>query len=148
MNRIRIVEAPPSVEDYNRIRAAVGWGALEPSQIETALANSRYAVCAYIDDEIAGCARIVGDGAMFFYIQDMMILPEFQRGGVGSELMQYIGAHLERTAPQNSFIGLMAARDAAPFYEKHGIPKRLENSPGMGAWKNDRWPGPTFVGQQ
>ncbi len=142
-HNLTIIESAPDVADYNLIRAAIGWGALDPQQVAQALANSLFNVHAQVDGRTVGCARVVGDGAMFFYIQDMMILPEFQRQGIATRLMALLITFFERSAPNHSFIGLMAARGRAGFYEKHGIPLRPSDGPGMGSWKTEEWPGPT-----
>jgi len=41
--------------------------------IEKALPNSLYFVCAVSDGEIIGMARIIGDGGIAYYIQDVII---------------------------------------------------------------------------
>ena len=65
-----------SVEDYNRIREAVGWKALDKKQAETGLKNSVFLTAAWDDGKPVGMARIVGDGGYMYLIADVMIYPE------------------------------------------------------------------------
>ena len=126
-----LLEMLPSLSDYRRLRAAVGWSELSPEAMEEGLENSLYAVCVCRDEEIVGCGRVVGDGAVYFYIQDVIVLPEHQGQGLGARIMDRIMAYLDGHAHQNSFIALMAAKDAAGFYERYGFARRPPDRPGM-----------------
>ena len=46
-----------------------------------ALKNSLYVVAAYADDRIVGMGRIVGDGAVICYIQDIIGTFGLPKGG-------------------------------------------------------------------
>lgn len=37
--------------------------------------------------ELLGMARVIGDGGLFYYIQDVIFIPEYQRQGIGTQLM-------------------------------------------------------------
>jgi len=39
---------------------------------------------------VIGMARVVGDGAMFFYIQDVVVTPAHQGRGVGTLLLERV----------------------------------------------------------
>ena len=75
--------------------------------------------------------RVIGDGAIYFYIQDVIVLPEFQKFGLGKLIMNQIEAYLNKNAPHNAFIGLMAADGVQKFYEKFGYRQRPGGRPGM-----------------
>jgi GNAT superfamily N-acetyltransferase len=60
--------------------------------------------------------RVVGDGGIYFYVQDVIVVPEWQRRGIGSEIMNAIMAFVGSNASPGAFVGLMAARGAAQFY--------------------------------
>ena len=34
--------------------------------------------------------RLVGDGAMYWYLQEIIILPQFQRKGIGTMIVNYL----------------------------------------------------------
>ncbi len=132
MQNCVIVEQLPDAQDYNRLREAVGWGSYEEAVIVRSLPNTLYCVCACVGEQVVGMARIIGDGGMVYYIQDVIVLPAYQRQGIGTQmmdrLMAYIGAHASR----NTIIGLMAAKDKEPFYEKYGFVRRPNERMGAG----------------
>ena len=126
-----LVERPPTVEEYQRLREAVGWDSVDAEATETGLRNALFSVCVIHKDEIIGCGRVVGDGGIYFYIQDIIVLPEFQGRGLGRCIMDVVMGHLTSHAHPNAFIGLMAAKGVAGFYEKYGFAERPPGRPGM-----------------
>jgi ribosomal protein S18 acetylase RimI-like enzyme len=85
----------------------------------------------YRDQELVGYGRIVGDGSVYFYIQDIIVLPEHRGQGLGHGIMSRVMAYLAEHAYPDSFIGLMAAQGAAGFYERYGFAERPPDRPGM-----------------
>ena len=79
--------------------------------------------------EIVGMGRIVGDGGTVFHVCDMAVLPDYQRMGGGSLIMSEIMSFIEREAPPDSYVNLMA--DVDGFYEKWGFEKTSPRSKGM-----------------
>jgi GNAT superfamily N-acetyltransferase len=126
-----LVRRLPTAAEYHRLRAAVGWESMDPESTEIGLRNSLFSICVLFGKEAIGCGRVIGDGAIFFYIQDIMVLPEHQKKGVGrmimDAIMDFLGAH----ARQYTFVGLMAAKGASKFYEKFGFAARPPDRPGM-----------------
>jgi GNAT superfamily N-acetyltransferase len=85
-------------------------------------------------------SRIVGDGGMVFYIQDVIVIPEYQQQGIGARMMEKIMNYIRAYASINSVIGLMAAKGVEPFYEKFGFVARPNDRYGSGMtifWKAD-----------
>jgi len=131
VSTFELVERDPTVQEYQRLRAAVGWGEMTDEGIAAGLPNALYSVVLELDGEVIGCARIVGDGGVYFYLQDVIVLPEHQGRGQGARLMDALMTHLERSARPGAFVGLMAAIGAEPFYERYGFRRRSEQQPGM-----------------
>ncbi len=127
----RIVEGIPPLEAYQHLRRSAGWYCTDDEATATGLENSLYSLVAEIDSKIIGCARLVGDGQLYFYLQDVIVLPPYQGRGIAKALTARLMQYLEEKAPPNSFIGLMAAKGVAGFYEKFGFSKRDEEAPGM-----------------
>ena len=141
MLNYQIVEHLPASEEYNQLRQLVGWGVYEHDVILQALPNSLYCVCAVFNGEIIGMARIIGDGGIAFYIQDVIIKPEYQRQGIGKQLMNKIMDYIRAHANNNSVIGLMSAKGKEAFYTRYGFMIRPDDRLGSGMtmwWKNDR----------
>jgi ribosomal protein S18 acetylase RimI-like enzyme len=128
-----LVERNPTVEEYQRLCRAVGWGEgdIEPKALEIGLRNSLFSVCVILENKVIGCGRIIGDGGIYYYIQDIIVSPEFQRKGIGGRMMDAIMEYLKVHAPDGAFIGLMAAKGVSKFYEQYGFQKRPFDAPGM-----------------
>ncbi len=126
-----IVERAPAVEDYRRLILAVGWNDHSDKAILAALSHSLYCVCLVRGKKVIGCGRVVGDGAIYFYIQDVIVLREYRGLGLGRRMMDAVMGYIERTAEPNAFIGLMAAEGVAGFYERYGFTPRPDGRPGM-----------------
>jgi GNAT superfamily N-acetyltransferase len=127
----RLVERDPTVEEYQRLRGAVGWGEMSDEGVAVGLPNALYSVVLELDGEAVGCGRVVGDGGLYFYLQDVIVLPEHQGRGQGARLMDAVMGYLARACPPGAFVGLMAAVGAEPFYERYGFRRRSDQQPGM-----------------
>lgn len=53
-----------------------------------AIRNSLAVITAWEGEKLAGLIRAVGDGQTILYIQDILVLEEYRRQGVGTELLQ------------------------------------------------------------
>jgi GNAT superfamily N-acetyltransferase len=71
---------------------AVGWSAYPkaPEVLRAAVAGSSFVVAARRGGRLIGLARAVSDGATVCYLQDVLVRPEEQRGGVGRALVQAV----------------------------------------------------------
>ena len=126
-----LVERNPTLEEYQRLRRAVGWEDVETKAIEVGLQNSLFSVCVVLENEVIGCGRVIGDGGIYFYIQDIIVLPEFQGKRIGRRIMDAVMEYLEAHARNGAFVGLMAARGVSKFYERYGFKERPSDAPGM-----------------
>ena len=80
---------------YLSLREAVGWKALTEEQAQKALQNSLVTVLAIDDGKPVGMGRIVGDGAVICYIQDLIVIPEYQGKGLGTQAVRFVKALYE-----------------------------------------------------
>ncbi len=126
-----IEEKPLSVLKYQSLRKTTGWDMLDDAVVKNALEKDLYSVAVIDGDRYIGMARVVGDGGMYFYIQDVIVHPDLQGKGIGTLLMAYVERYIESHAPHNAFVALMAAKGVAEFYKKYGYAERPENKPGM-----------------
>jgi GNAT superfamily N-acetyltransferase len=118
---IRLVDRLPSIEEYETLIRAVGWVHTNMEAVPTALRNTLYCVVAVENEKAVGMARVVGDGTMGLYVQDVMVLPDRQRQGIGTALMEAVMIHFHRVAPAKASIALFTGRPLAAFYERHGF---------------------------
>jgi GNAT superfamily N-acetyltransferase len=89
--------------------------------MEAALAGSIFGVIAEIDGELAGMGRVLGDGAMYYHVHDVVVAPRHQGAGVGKAIMLAIIDRLLETAPPDAKISLFAADGKAEFYAGLGF---------------------------
>ncbi len=75
--------------------------------------------------------RIVGDGVNYFYIQDVVVHPEYQGQGIGKDIMNSLVSYLEKNAPDKAFVGLFASAGKGEFYEKYDFYNHSPNMTGM-----------------
>lgn len=114
----------PTVNEYKKISDAVGWtDFMNYEVIGQSLKQSLFGVVVQYYDEIVGMGRVVGDGQIYFYIQDIAVMPQHQGSGIGNFIMDAITAYLKEHAPEKSFVGLFAAKGKEPFYNKYGFNK-------------------------
>jgi ribosomal protein S18 acetylase RimI-like enzyme len=128
----QVIEALPSPAGYNHLRALVGWGTYAEEVIAQALPRSLYSVCAYRDGELVGMARVIGDGGLVYYVQDVIVVPVCQRQGIGTRMMDQVMGYIRAHAGPNAVVGLMAAGGKEPFYEKYGFTRRPNDRLGAG----------------
>jgi GNAT superfamily N-acetyltransferase len=129
-----IIEKIPTVREYQFLRASVGWRNYSETAVERSLQNSLYSLCAIDRNTVVGFGRLVGDGHLYFYLQDIMVLPEYQGHGIGYGITEKIDLYVKSIAPPGAFFGLMAAAGAAGLYEKFGFQPRSPEMPGMCKW--------------
>lgn len=128
---IEIEHRNPGVAAYQDLRKSTGWEELDDEAVNIALSNSIFSVCVMVENMTIGMGRIIGDGAVYFYIQDVIVLPDFHKMGIGKLIMNELEKWLKLHACKNSFVGLMAAEGVMDFYKKFGYKERHPDKPGM-----------------
>ena len=78
------------LEDVLHLYQAVGWTNYtnQPQMLEQALPHSLAVYLAFDGEKIVGLIRLVGDGFSSVFVQDLIVLPSYQRQGIGSNLMK------------------------------------------------------------
>ena len=131
---ISIKENVNSIEEFNYLYDAVGWGSYDEKVSEKALANTMYSVSAYDDDKIIGYGRIIGDGICFLYIHDVMVIPKYQNKKIGSQIMNKLLEKVNQIKIENPYVRvyLGASKGKEKFYERFGFIKREDANLGSG----------------
>lgn len=126
-------KVPTSIE-YNYLTNAVGWGTRENDIVEIALSNSIYSICAYENEKIIGYGRIIGDKTIFLYIQDIMVIPEYQNKKIGTNIMKNIIKKINELKKINPEIRtyLGSSKGKEEFYKKFGFITREDADLGAG----------------
>lgn len=113
-------------EEILALYSAVGWTAYTDvsETLRKGFENSLLTFGAYDGDKLLGIIRVVGDGHTIIFIQDILVLPEYQRRGIGAKLIQTI---LERF---QSVRQIELATDNTPktvaFYKAQGFKEMSE----------------------
>ena len=83
-------ETSVSIDDVLHLYQAVGWTNYtnQPQMLEQALSHSLAIYLARDGEKIVGLVRLVGDGFSSVFVQDLIVLPTYQRQGIGSTLMK------------------------------------------------------------
>jgi len=78
------------IEDVLHLYQAVGWTNYtnQPQMLEQALSHSLVIYVALDGDAVVGLIRLVGDGFSSIFVQDLIVLPSYQRQGIGRSLMK------------------------------------------------------------
>lgn len=125
----------PSVDDFCRLRSLVGWGPTDREMADISLEHSLFHVGYYRSEHLIAMGRVVGDGAMYFYVQDVVVQPEYQGLGLGVKLMEHIETYLSKVACKGSTAALLSAARKEPFYQRFGYASRPCNGFGAGMCK-------------
>ena len=78
-------------------------------------------ITVYDCTQLVGCLRILTDGFFFGTITELLVLPEYQKKGVGSELLRLA----KENTPTMLFFGAQPGVEG--FYEKNGCQKSLQS---------------------
>ena len=121
----KLLENELKAEDFIRLKVSTGFRERSVELVEKALENNLYDVVAVANGEVIVMGRLVGDGVMYWYLQEIVVLPEYQGKGIGTaivnKLMDYIKEHTEKG--EFTSVSLTAAEGKEGFYEKFGFSK-------------------------
>ena len=83
-------ETSVSIDDVLHLYQAVGWTNYtnQPQMLEQSLSHSLATYLARDGEKIVGVVRLIGDGFSSVFVQDLIVLPSYQRQGIGSTLMK------------------------------------------------------------
>jgi ribosomal protein S18 acetylase RimI-like enzyme len=85
-NTTSIPPLPQLIGLYN----AVGWTTYtrDGDELEKAIRNSTYVVCAWDGEQLVGLVRCLSDDVSICYLQDILVHLDYQRQGIGRRLME------------------------------------------------------------
>lgn len=90
-----------------------------PETLMKAMRQSLGILSAWDGERLVGLIRVVGDGATILYIQDILVLPEYHRQGIGTHLMREV---LRRYAPiRQKVLATDNTAKTRQFYESCGF---------------------------
>jgi predicted N-acetyltransferase YhbS len=112
---------------------------MHPGTAAACLPRSAYIVTAFSQDRVVGTGRVVGDGGLCFYIQDVIVLKTHPGLGIGAGLMDRIMDFIASRAVKDTYVGLMSAVGKESFYHRYGFTARPTET--LGAGMTRMWKG-------
>ena len=107
-----------SVSQIADLRESVGWNRME-EEYANPLLTSYYHIAAYEDNKLIGYVDSVSNGVTDAYIQDLMVHPDYQGRGVGTNLMKKIIEHLKEK--HIYMVSVVFEENLKSFYERLGF---------------------------
>ena len=116
----------PTVEEYVDLRRSVGWRVPPARAVDRALDATTFSAIATDGAAVVGLGRIVGDGAFYNFVVDLIVRPEAQGRGVGRMLLSTLEGEVA-DGSSTRVLQLLADEDVTPFYESLGYMRRGSN---------------------
>lgn len=123
---------PPTASEFNALRCSCGWSEIDPTRATRALNNSILHVTLREEGKTIAMGRVVGDGVMYFYLQDIVVAPDHRGKGHGRTIVDRIMTDLAPLLRPGCTVGLMAAHGVEPLYEAAGFTARPNDTLGAG----------------
>ncbi len=116
-----IVTEVPTEALVNLYKSGGWWhsSAVEREHLPAIVKNSFCFVIAKDGEEIIGMGRAISDGVSDAYIQDVVVLYQYRKQQIGSEIIKMIVNNC--ALKKMKWIGLIADPDTQNFYERLGF---------------------------
>ena len=124
-----------TVDEFLSIESRIdGMDETTREQAEKALANQICSIAAFDGNEIVGIGRLIGDAAIWWILSEIWVLPEYQRKGIGRQMVNWLLQYIKENGVKGSYAAviLMCAKDKEGFYEKLGFNRRPNEWEGAG----------------
>jgi predicted N-acetyltransferase YhbS len=135
---LEIVYRTPTVEEFAEVVNAVGFRSHSSEAVRIGLSNTWCSVCALVDGAVVGLGRVVGDGALHFYITNVMVVPKHQRQGVGGSIVRALLTRVKAIPYPNVLVEALPLPGLERFYSGLGFEAPREHAPGMHLWLNPK----------
>ena len=109
-----------TAEAFLKLVNRVWPGEYDLERTEAALARTLN-ITAHDGGELVGYLRILSDGCYFGTITELLVLPEYRRRGIGSQLLRLA----RENAPTLLYFGAQPGLE--PFYERNGCRRSLQS---------------------
>ena len=122
----------PTQHKYFKLFETTGWNKeykLTSKELYQSIQNSSYCISAYENNKLIGFGRMLSDRIAHAVLFDVIVLPEFQRNGIGSKIMEKLLEECRKNKIRD--IQLFCASEKLGFYKKFGFEVRSEDGPGM-----------------
>lgn len=128
----RFTSDPPDVMDFCTLRNACGWDQIDSSLGRGVIKNSLCWACYYQDVELVAMGRVIGDNALNYYIQDVIVAEAYRRQGLAQRVMDMLLHWVRVNADPRATLGLMSVSGLEDFYSQFGFQNRPQDVFGAG----------------
>ncbi|WP_224704505.1 GNAT family N-acetyltransferase [Devosia aquimaris] len=123
---------PPRPDDFVKLRSDCGWGEIGLDTATRALERSVIDLTCFEGEQLIGMGRVVGDGVLYFYLQDIIVRPSHQNRSIGRQIVSKLLEECLARAAMGATIGLMSAKGKETFYRHFGFQERPTDKLGAG----------------
>ena len=128
----RFEERVPTVDELHAVADAVGWlDHFDWPSVGAGLERSLHGVVVTDADAVVGVGRLVGDGARYWYVQDVMVHPDAAEQGIATAVVERLLDHVRTHAPAAAVVGLFSSPEAVSVYEELGFRAATADPLGM-----------------
>ena len=135
---VEYIDEAPTLEEYKEMRRAVNFMVLSDRIAGNALNNAFHITTVRDNGRAIGMIRVLSDGSYANFITDVMVIPEYQKQGIGRELMRRTVEFMKSTLQPGETIVLylMSAIGKEEFYKQFGFRERPNEvwGAGMSQW--------------
>lgn len=132
--KLVFLENQLTAEEVIAFQKSMNWTVDPQAQWEKSLKNTLYSLTVKEGSTVAGMGRLLGDGAIYWYINDVYVLEAYQGKGIGKEIVQKLIEYVKVNSLENTDVSiyLMSAQGKEGFYEKLGFKCRPHGYEGSG----------------
>ena len=112
----RLLDAVTFIAFVNKV-----WPGKYDEEKTAAALSETMNITAYDGETLVGCLRILTDSYFFGTITELLVLPDYQKKGMGSKLLQLA----RENTPTMLYFG--AQPNTEQFYEKNGCSKGFQS---------------------
>lgn len=127
MNKLTFIDGIEfNKNDLINLYDDVGWSAYtdDIDVLIKSIKNSLKVISVWDKDILVGLIRVVGDGYSIIYIQDILVLENYQRLGIGKKLISLILDEYKNV--RQKVLSTDAVEKNISFYESNGFKKAQE----------------------
>lgn len=131
---IEYIDEAPTLEEYKEMRRAVNFMVLSDRIATNALQNAFHITTVRDNGRAVGMIRVLSDSDYANFITDVMVIPEYQGQGIGTEMMRRTVNFMKSTMQPGETIVLylMSAIGKEDFYKRFGFRTRPNEDWGAG----------------
>lgn len=135
---LEYIDVAPTLEEYKEMRRQVNFMQLSDRIAANALNNAFHITVVRDGGRAVGMIRVLSDGSYANFITDVIVIPEYQHRGIGTEMMRRTVEYMRSTISEGETIVLylMSAIGKEPFYKQFGFRTRPNEvwGAGMSQW--------------